>query len=141
MATTLVTWSGRVGIGSHEIAAFGDMPIDLPMLTTVSHSYAVANAHPDVLAAAHHRAPSNDEDSVAQVLEWFVEAPARRSPGQVQRAGPSVGRHRVDRRACVEVVGHRSSMPAATGAGRVVRPPVRRSARALNACPGSVVEV
>lgn len=78
-ATTLLAWSGALGIGTHEIAAFGDMPNDLPMLTAVTHSYAMANAHPDVLAAARHRAPSNDEDGVAQVLEQFVETLVRRS--------------------------------------------------------------
>ncbi|MFF5521871.1 HAD family hydrolase [Streptomyces coeruleorubidus] len=72
-ATTLIEWSGRLGIGSHEIAAFGDMPNDLPMLTAVANSYAMANAHPDVLAAARHRAPSHDEDGVAQVLEGIVD--------------------------------------------------------------------
>ncbi|MGW2104985.1 HAD family hydrolase, partial [Streptomyces olivaceoviridis] len=40
-ATTLVTWSGRLGIGAHEIAAFGDMPNDLPMLGAVGSSYAI----------------------------------------------------------------------------------------------------
>lgn len=73
-ATTLIAWSGRLGFGPHEIAAFGDMPNDLPMLNAVGNSYAMSNAHPEVLAAAHHRAPSNDEDGVAQVLESFVEA-------------------------------------------------------------------
>ncbi|MFI1358420.1 HAD family hydrolase [Streptomyces sp. NPDC020898] len=77
-ASTLLAWSGRLGVGSHEIAAFGDMPNDLPMLTAVGHSYAMANAHPDVLRAAHHRVPTNDEDGVAQVLERFVEPLVRR---------------------------------------------------------------
>jgi hydroxymethylpyrimidine pyrophosphatase-like HAD family hydrolase len=79
-ATTLLAWSGRLGVGSDEIAAFGDMPNDLPMLTAVGNSYAMSNAHPDVLAAARHRAPSNDEDGVAQMLEGFVGALARSSP-------------------------------------------------------------
>ncbi|MFF3380501.1 HAD family hydrolase [Streptomyces sp. NPDC002680] len=57
---------------------FGDMPNDLPMLTAVGHSYAMANAHPDVLRAAHHRALANDEDGVAQLLEQFVDTLVRR---------------------------------------------------------------
>ncbi len=73
-ATTLVEWSKRLGIGVDDIAAFGDMPNDLPMLTVVGHSYAMANAHPDVLATARHRTSSNDEDGVAQVLEGFLDA-------------------------------------------------------------------
>ncbi|CCK25234.1 cof protein [Streptomyces davaonensis JCM 4913] len=73
-ATTLIDWSGRLGIAGHEIAAFGDMPNDLPMLTAVGRSYAMANAHPDVLAAARHRTSSNEEDGVAEVLEGFIDA-------------------------------------------------------------------
>ncbi|MFK0158715.1 HAD family hydrolase [Streptomyces sp. NPDC090493] len=83
-ATTLVAWSGRQGIAVDEIAAFGDMPNDLPMLRAVGHSYAMSNGHPDVLAAARHRAPSNDEDGVARVLEGFLSARVRRS---TERAG------------------------------------------------------
>ena len=48
--------------------AFGDMPNDLPMLAWAGTSYAVANAHPLVLEAAHHVAPANDDDGVASVL-------------------------------------------------------------------------
>ncbi|MFJ9711737.1 HAD family hydrolase [Streptomyces sp. NPDC101234] len=83
-ATTLVAWSSGQGIDSHDIAAFGDMPNDLPMLRAVGHSYAMSNGHPDVLAAARHRAPSNDEDGVAQVLEGFIAARDHRS---AERAG------------------------------------------------------
>ncbi|MGW0912619.1 HAD family hydrolase [Streptomyces sp. NPDC002784] len=73
-ASTLIEWSGRLGIASDEIAAFGDMPNDLPMLTAVGRSYAVANAHPEVLATARHRTSSNDEDGVARILEGFIDA-------------------------------------------------------------------
>ncbi|MEU9348420.1 HAD hydrolase family protein [Streptomyces sp. NPDC048278] len=83
-ATTLLAWSGRQGIAVDEIAAFGDMPNDLPMLRAVGHSYAMSNGHPDVLAAARHRAPSNDEDDVARVREGFTSARAHRS---TERAG------------------------------------------------------
>ncbi len=44
------------------------MPNDLPMLAWAGTSYAVANAHPSVLAAADHVAPANDDDGVASVL-------------------------------------------------------------------------
>jgi hydroxymethylpyrimidine pyrophosphatase-like HAD family hydrolase len=53
------------------------MPNDLPMLTAAGHSYTMANAHPDVLRSARHRAPANDEDGVAQVLERFVDTLVR----------------------------------------------------------------
>jgi hydroxymethylpyrimidine pyrophosphatase-like HAD family hydrolase len=59
---------GRLEIGPADVVAFGDMPNDLPMLHWAGTSYAVANAHPDVIAAASHRAPANHEDGVAVVL-------------------------------------------------------------------------
>lgn len=52
-----------------DVAAFGDMPNDLPMLCWAGRSYAVANAHPDVLAVVDHKVPGNDDDGVAQTLE------------------------------------------------------------------------
>ncbi|AZP22736.1 Cof-type HAD-IIB family hydrolase [Streptomyces aquilus] len=73
-ASTLTSWADGLGIGRADIAAFGDMPNDLPMLTAVGNSYAMANAHPAVLAAARHRTASNDEDGVARQLEQFVAA-------------------------------------------------------------------
>lgn len=56
-ASTLLAWSGRLGIAGHQIAAFGDMPDDLPMFGAVGRPYAMSNAHPDVLAATGRRAP------------------------------------------------------------------------------------
>jgi hydroxymethylpyrimidine pyrophosphatase-like HAD family hydrolase len=71
-ATTLLAWSGRLGVGSDEIAAFGDMPNDLPMLEWAGTAWAVANAHPDALAAADRVCPSNDDDGVARTLEELL---------------------------------------------------------------------
>ena len=51
------------------MVAFGDMPNDLAMLEWAGTSYAMANAHPTVLAQADHVAPAHDEDGVAAVLE------------------------------------------------------------------------
>ena len=56
------------GSTPRDVVAFGDMPNDLPMLAWAGTSYAVANAHPLVLEAAHHVAPANDDDGVASVL-------------------------------------------------------------------------
>ena len=44
------------------------------MLAFVGESYAVANARPEVLAAAKHRAPANSEYGVLQVLERLFPA-------------------------------------------------------------------
>jgi len=68
-AATLARVAAELGVDARDVVAFGDMPNDLPMLAWAGTSYAVANAHPDVLAAAGRVAPSNDEDGVARVLE------------------------------------------------------------------------
>jgi Cof subfamily protein (haloacid dehalogenase superfamily) len=68
-AATLARVAGELGVDAADVVAFGDMPNDLPMLRWAGTPYAVANAHPDVLAAAGRVAPSNDDDGVARVLE------------------------------------------------------------------------
>jgi hydroxymethylpyrimidine pyrophosphatase-like HAD family hydrolase len=73
-AAVLADWCADWGISAEEVVAFGDMPNDLPMLTWAGTSYAVANAHADVVAAASHRCPANDEDGVAAILEAIVAA-------------------------------------------------------------------
>jgi hydroxymethylpyrimidine pyrophosphatase-like HAD family hydrolase len=48
------------------------MPNDLPMLSWAGTGVAVANAHPEVLAAADEVTASNDDDGVAEYLDrWF----------------------------------------------------------------------
>jgi Cof subfamily protein (haloacid dehalogenase superfamily) len=71
-AATLARIADRRGIPAEEVVAFGDMPNDLPMLAWAGRGYAMANAHPGVLAATEHTAPSNDEDGVAQVVEKLL---------------------------------------------------------------------
>ncbi|MGN0844595.1 MAG: Cof-type HAD-IIB family hydrolase [Kiritimatiellia bacterium] len=56
-------------IAPGECAAFGDYENDLPLLAACTESYAMANGRPAVLAAARHRAPSNDEDGVSRTLQ------------------------------------------------------------------------
>ncbi|MGI8948723.1 MAG: HAD family hydrolase [Ornithinimicrobium sp.] len=65
----LADWCRKQWVPAAEVWAFGDMPNDLPMLTWAGRSFAVANAHASVLAAATDRTASNDDDGVAQVLE------------------------------------------------------------------------
>jgi Cof subfamily protein (haloacid dehalogenase superfamily) len=71
-ATTLAALCRQRGFDAADVIAFGDMPNDLPLLAWAGHSVAVANAHPDVLAAADEVTGSNDEDGVAQVLERLL---------------------------------------------------------------------
>jgi len=68
-AVALAEVAARRGVASAEVVAFGDMLNDLPMLAWAGHAVAVANAHPDVLAAADEITASNDNDGVALVLE------------------------------------------------------------------------
>ncbi|ALX04549.1 HAD family hydrolase [Aeromicrobium erythreum] len=68
-ASGLQTWCTERGIAARDVWACGDMPNDLPMLAWAGRALAVANAHPDVLAAADEVIGSNDDDGVAQVLE------------------------------------------------------------------------
>jgi HAD superfamily hydrolase (TIGR01484 family) len=75
-ATVVAELAARHGIGRESVLAFGDMPNDLPLLAWAGTSCAVANAHPDVLAAATHVIGSNDDDGVAEYLErLFQPAP------------------------------------------------------------------
>jgi hydroxymethylpyrimidine pyrophosphatase-like HAD family hydrolase len=65
----LVRLAEELGVAAEDVVAFGDMPNDLPMLAWAGTSYAMGNAHPDVIAVADRRAPTNAEDGVAAVLD------------------------------------------------------------------------
>jgi Cof subfamily protein (haloacid dehalogenase superfamily) len=67
-ASGLATVCAGLGVPAAEVVAFGDMPNDLPMLAWAGTGVAVANAHPEVLAAADEVTGSNDDDGVADYL-------------------------------------------------------------------------
>lgn len=71
-ATGLAALAERHGVSQQDVAAIGDMPNDIPMLTWAGHGYAVGNAHPDTKAAADHVVASNDEDAVAALIESIL---------------------------------------------------------------------
>ncbi|MFI9204161.1 Cof-type HAD-IIB family hydrolase [Streptomyces sp. NPDC053048] len=71
-ASTLAQCCERRGIAPEEVVAFGDMPNDLEMLGWAGTSYAMANAHPEVLAATTHRTAANTDDGVAVVIEQIL---------------------------------------------------------------------
>ncbi|MFI9353079.1 Cof-type HAD-IIB family hydrolase [Streptomyces lydicus] len=71
-AGTLAHCCAERGISPEEVVAFGDMPNDMEMLTWAGTSYAMANAHPEVLAATTGRTASNNDDGVAVVIEQLV---------------------------------------------------------------------
>jgi len=71
-ATGLALAAARLGVTKDRTIAFGDMPNDLPMLSWAGTAYAVANAHPLVLAATANHAPDHDADGVAEVIDQVV---------------------------------------------------------------------
>jgi Cof subfamily protein (haloacid dehalogenase superfamily) len=68
-AGTLAGLCAARGIAPEEVVAFGDMPNDLTILGWAGTAYAMANAHPAVLAAVDRHTAGNDADGVAEVLE------------------------------------------------------------------------
>jgi hydroxymethylpyrimidine pyrophosphatase-like HAD family hydrolase len=85
-ATTLARLCAARGISAADVLAFGDMPNDLPMLTWAGTAVAVANAHPEVLAAVSFVTAGNDEDGVAIVIERLPGSAQARPAGST-RAG------------------------------------------------------
>ena len=77
-ASTLATVAAQRGIDQADVVAFGDMPNDVPMLRWAGRGYAMADGHPEAIAAADAVAPPFEQDGVAQVLEALLGArPAR----------------------------------------------------------------
>ena len=68
-AATLADWAAARGIDPEDVWAVGDAPNDLSMLGWAGTSFAMANAHPSVLAAASRRCASNADDGVADLLD------------------------------------------------------------------------
>jgi Cof subfamily protein (haloacid dehalogenase superfamily) len=68
-ATGLAHLCELAGIQASEVVAFGDMPNDVPVLRWAGVGVAMANAHPEVLAAADRITLSNDEDGIAHCLQ------------------------------------------------------------------------
>lgn len=61
-----------LGVDRTQTAAFGDFLNDLEMLDAADWSFAMAGAHPEVLARARHRAPSNVDHGVITTLEELL---------------------------------------------------------------------
>lgn len=60
------------GISPANVLAIGDAESDIGMLQLAGTGVAVANAHPDVKAAADHVAPSNNHAGVAAAVQWAL---------------------------------------------------------------------
>lgn len=71
-AAALARHAAALGVTPDEVLAFGDQPNDLPMLAWAGQAYAVANAHPAVLAAVPDHTDGVEQDGVAVVLERLL---------------------------------------------------------------------
>ncbi|MCH0564450.1 HAD hydrolase family protein [Streptomyces sp. MUM 2J] len=71
-ASTLALCCAERGVSHEEVVAFGDMPNDVEMLTWAGRSYAMGNAHPEVVSAASGRTVANNDDGVAVVIEELL---------------------------------------------------------------------
>ena len=63
------------GVPFEETMAFGDYLNDLEMMESCRYSYAMANAHPELKAAARFEAPSNDENGVIRIIRERLGLP------------------------------------------------------------------
>lgn len=61
-----------LSLSAEEMMAFGDGFNDLEMMDAVEHSYAVANAEPEILERAKHVTGTNEEYGVMDVLKQLV---------------------------------------------------------------------
>jgi Cof subfamily protein (haloacid dehalogenase superfamily) len=70
-ASMLRRCCATLGIDPADVAAFGDMPNDLDMLTFAGQPHVVANAHPLLLGAGYPVVPGNDRSGVGRtILDW-----------------------------------------------------------------------
>ncbi len=69
---TLRKLAERLNISREEIISFGDSSNDLDMIQYAGLGVAVANAVPEVLAAADLITAANTEDGVARVIEEYI---------------------------------------------------------------------
>ncbi len=59
-------------IQANETLVFGDYNNDLEMLANATYSFAMANAHPNVLEIANYKTHSNDDFGVERILEQLI---------------------------------------------------------------------
>ncbi|MFE2043806.1 Cof-type HAD-IIB family hydrolase [Streptomyces sp. NPDC059477] len=70
----------ELGITPAQTMVFGDYLNDLEMLDTADWSFAMANAHPDILARARHVAPSNNDNGVLRTISRVLGLPGGNPP-------------------------------------------------------------
>jgi Cof subfamily protein (haloacid dehalogenase superfamily) len=71
-ASMLQRFADKLGVVAGEVAAFGDMPNDLEMLSWVGMPHVVANAHPQLLELGFEVVPSNADSGVGRTIQRFL---------------------------------------------------------------------
>ncbi len=64
----LAALSAELGVDPAEVAAFGDMPNDLPMLAWAGHGYAIAEGHPSLVGAGFRLTEGPQDEAVGRVI-------------------------------------------------------------------------
>ncbi|MEL4308250.1 HAD family hydrolase [Joostella sp. CR20] len=64
----------KLGVTKAETMVFGDYNNDLEMLALADFSYAMENAHPNVVKVANYQTKSNDENGVEYILDKLISA-------------------------------------------------------------------
>ncbi len=81
-ASMLRRFCARLGVRARHVAAFGDMPNDVDMLSWAGMPHIVANAHPALHALDFPVVGSNAESGVGRaILNWLRSAG---TPGDTQ---------------------------------------------------------
>ncbi|MGW1781298.1 Cof-type HAD-IIB family hydrolase [Streptomyces sp. NPDC002143] len=65
----------ELGITPAQTLVFGDYLNDLEMLDAAEWSFAMANAHPEVVRRARHLAPSNNDNGVLRTVVRLLDLP------------------------------------------------------------------
>ncbi|MFF3846073.1 Cof-type HAD-IIB family hydrolase [Streptomyces sp. NPDC002328] len=65
----------ELGITPAQTMVFGDYLNDLEMLDVAEWSFAMANAHPEVVRRARHLAPSNNDNGVLRTIVRLLDLP------------------------------------------------------------------
>jgi len=71
-ASMLQRFCARLGVEASDVAAFGDMPNDVAMLSWAGMPHVVANAHPLLLTGAFAVVPANDESGVGRTIQNWL---------------------------------------------------------------------
>ncbi len=76
-ASMLKRFAAQLGIDASRVAAFGDMPNDVDMLSWAGMSFVVANAHPALLDLDFTVVPTNDESGVGKTIMELLRRTSR----------------------------------------------------------------